>query len=135
MACVQTSAPLRNAYKISCLQKVVYIYISYRSQHCSGASGLKKKELGAWREKRREDRECKCSHNPVKSASRTLHSFHTFHTLLHMHGPTCPKARATPTNYLHMLVQRSLRCARGIHCKHVTPSTVRDFFVKACVAR
>jgi len=40
VACVQTSAPLRNAYKISCLQKVVYTYISYRSQRCSGASGL-----------------------------------------------------------------------------------------------
>ena len=86
VACVQTSAPLRNAYKISCLQKVVYTYISYRSQRCSGASGLivathqmakivmgaKKKELGAWRENRREDKECKCSHNPVKSASRTM---------------------------------------------------------------
>ena len=28
VACVQTSVPLRNAIKISCLQKVVYTYVS-----------------------------------------------------------------------------------------------------------
>ena len=34
--------------------------------------------------------------------------------------PTVPKARATPTNSNpHMLVQRSWRCARGIHCEYV----------------
>ena len=33
--------------------------------------GVGKKELGALREKGREDRERKCCHNAVKSASRT----------------------------------------------------------------
>ena len=28
VACVQTSVPFRNAIKISCLQKVVYTYVS-----------------------------------------------------------------------------------------------------------
>ena len=41
----------------------------------------------------------------------------TFHTS----WPSIPKAHATPT-YLsnaHLLVQRSLRCAWGLHCKYV----------------
>ena len=64
----------RNAIKISCLQKV--------SQCCSCTSSLivstskwqklwwkREKKLGAWRKNGREDRERKCSHNAVKSAS------------------------------------------------------------------
>ena len=40
VGCVQTSVTLRNAIKRSCLQKAVYTYVSYYSQHCPGASGL-----------------------------------------------------------------------------------------------
>ena len=34
--------------------------------------GARKKELGAWHKNRREDRKRKCSHNAMKSASRTI---------------------------------------------------------------
>ena len=56
----------------------------YHSQRCSGTSGLmvattngkkcdgSEEEVGAWHENRREDRECKCSYNAVKSTSRTI---------------------------------------------------------------
>ena len=70
VACAQTSVPLRNAIKISSLQKVVYTYVSLLFSalvqlwwsHCRDIKmakimmGERKKELGAWRENRREDR-------------------------------------------------------------------------------
>ena len=34
--------------------------------------GARKKEPGTWHENGREDRECKCNQNPVKSASRMM---------------------------------------------------------------
>ena len=37
-----------------------------------GVMQARKKELRDWCENGREDRECKCSHNPVKSALRTM---------------------------------------------------------------
>ena len=75
VACVQTSLLLRNAIKISCLQKYIVLC-------CSGACSLivatsKRKNCDVRRGKRlacngSEDREHKSSHNPVKSASRTM---------------------------------------------------------------
>ena len=44
------------------------------------------------------------------------HPSHTFHTLLHV--ADFPKSTRLLTN-AHVLVQRSLRCAQGIHCKYV----------------
>ena len=146
----------KNLGKFIVLSAVAALAVSFlqwqNSKNCDGS----KEELGAWCESGREDREHKCSHNAVKSASRmmsmreraaapsvaniahgllekwsypcvlcssklrsypwnsfngvhTLCPHHTFHSSLHMHGPTVPKARATRTNP-HMLVQRSLRC-------------------------
>ena len=43
------------------------------------------------------------------------HPSHTFHTLLHMADRIC---HANKRN-AHVLVQRSLRCAWGIHCEYV----------------
>ena len=76
VACVQTSVLLRNAIKISCLQKFIALC-------CSGTCGLivaitsKWKNCDVRRGKRlacngSEDRVRKYSHNPVKSTSRTM---------------------------------------------------------------
>ena len=55
--------------------------------------GARKKELRAWRENEREDSERKCSQSQKH----------------------VPRLLTNP----HVLVQRSLRCARGIHCEYV----------------
>ena len=82
MACAQTSVSLRNAIKVSCscvhlrkfivLNAVVALAVSLlqrqNGKNCDGSE----EELGTWREKGREDRERKCSHNAMKSASRTM---------------------------------------------------------------
>ena len=62
------------------LKKVVYSlsFSALKRSHCrddkmaKNVMGARKKELGAWRENGREDRERKCSYNAVKSASRTM---------------------------------------------------------------
>ena len=58
----------------------------------------------------------KCAHilEPFQRNTYTLLSFS--HFVAHF----IPKAHATPTNSNpHMLVQRSWRCTRGIHCKYI----------------
>ena len=71
VACVQTAVLFRNAIKRSCVKKCVHLTQVYRSQHCSGASGLivatsklqkivirgRKKELGDWDENGNKGRE------------------------------------------------------------------------------
>ena len=58
-------------------------------------------------------------HSHLQTLSITVHFaiLLTFHTS----WPTIPKAHATPTyrSNAHLLVQRSLRCAWGLHCKYV----------------
>ena len=86
---MQTSVPLRNAIKNilftkSCVHLRKFIILSTvaalavlavslpQHQMAKFVMRVKKKELGAWRKNGREDGEVKCSHNPVKSASRMM---------------------------------------------------------------
>ena len=58
-----------------------------------------------------------------------LSSFSHFSHFVAYARPTVPKARAMPTNP-HVLVQRSWRCAQGIHCEYVplvTSSVLRTY--------
>ena len=49
-----------------------------------------------------------------------LPSFSHFSHFIAQAWPTIPKAHATPTNSNpHVLVQKSWRCMRGVHCKYI----------------
>ena len=81
VACVQTSVLLRNAIKISCLQKLcIYVSLSLSavvalvvslSQRQNGKIVMQARAKRLVRNGS-EDRVRKCSHNSVKSASRTM---------------------------------------------------------------
>ena len=116
VVCAQTSVPLRNAIKI-CLKKscvhlrkfialttVVVLAVSLSWETTISLRSVQLKNMLTF-----------SNSFIIGTLCLPSHSSFVAHAWL-----TVPKARATHTNSNpHMLVQRSWRCARGIHCENV----------------